>query len=206
MNNLNLNNNSLPQKQKIIVVVLIVFFVLVVIFWLWQVKAQINQPFIYPQQQKTASGVSSKPLDINTVLKNRDTDGDGLSDYDEIYVYHTSPYLEDSDSDGLSDQQEVKQGTDPNCPQGKDCQAPIIQNKIATTSNKANNSKVNKDNSVNNNLDQQSLQKALSGQADASTLRKLLIANGANESDLNKISDSDLMKSYQETLIKQNQK
>src|SRR5258708_2817826 len=54
-------------------------------------------------------------------MKSKDTDGDGLSDYDEVYVYHTSPYLKDSDSDGIDDKTELKRGTDPNCPEGKQC-------------------------------------------------------------------------------------
>ncbi|MBT5807827.1 hypothetical protein HOI18_00965 [Candidatus Uhrbacteria bacterium] len=50
-----------------------------------------------------------------------DTDGDGLVDYDELYIYKTSPYLTDSDSDGYDDNQEVFSGNDPNCPVGRDC-------------------------------------------------------------------------------------
>ena len=37
-------------------------------------------------------------------LSTRDTDQDGLSDFDEINIYQTSPYLKDSDSDGVDDQ------------------------------------------------------------------------------------------------------
>jgi len=48
------------------------------------------------------------------VLKNIDSDGDGLSDYEEIYIYKTDPYNQDSDGDGLSDYEEVMIfGTDP---------------------------------------------------------------------------------------------
>ncbi|MDZ4182289.1 MAG: hypothetical protein U1B83_05370 [Candidatus Cloacimonadaceae bacterium] len=47
-------------------------------------------------------------------LKDMDTDGDGLSDYDEIYVYKTDPKKADTDGDGLNDYVEVMQyKTDP---------------------------------------------------------------------------------------------
>ncbi len=43
-----------------------------------------------------------------------DTDDDGLSDGDEVNVYSTNPIASDSDADGLSDGQEITLGTDPN--------------------------------------------------------------------------------------------
>ena len=47
-------------------------------------------------------------------LKRRDSDGDGLSDYDEIFVHGTDPYNPDTDGDGLTDWEEVVIfGTDP---------------------------------------------------------------------------------------------
>jgi outer membrane protein OmpA-like peptidoglycan-associated protein len=47
-------------------------------------------------------------------LMERDSDGDGLSDYDEIYVYSTNPLSPDTDEDGLNDYEEVMTyGTDP---------------------------------------------------------------------------------------------
>ncbi len=63
-------------------------------------------------------------LNGQAIDKTKDTDGDGLSDYDELNIYHTSPYIKDSDSDGKSDGDEVKNNTDPNCPEGKDCGVP----------------------------------------------------------------------------------
>ena len=43
-----------------------------------------------------------------------DTDGDGLSDTDEITIYGTSPVLADTDGDGISDYEEViTHGFDP---------------------------------------------------------------------------------------------
>ncbi|MBI2482713.1 hypothetical protein HYV74_00880, partial [Candidatus Uhrbacteria bacterium] len=50
-----------------------------------------------------------------------DTDGDGLSDFEEFERIHSSPFLADSDSDGRTDKQEVEAGEDPNCPVGQVC-------------------------------------------------------------------------------------
>ena len=54
-------------------------------------------------------------------MKTKDTDADGLNDYEESKVYLTSPYLADSDSDGVDDKTELAKGDDPNCPVGKEC-------------------------------------------------------------------------------------
>jgi outer membrane protein OmpA-like peptidoglycan-associated protein len=51
----------------------------------------------------------------NTDPKKADSDGDGLSDYDEVKKYSTNPNKADSDGDGLSDADEIlKYKTDPN--------------------------------------------------------------------------------------------
>lgn len=60
------------------------------------------------------------------LLDTKDTDKDGIPDVQELQVYKTSPFLEDSDSDGISDQQEIADGTDPNCPQGRDCRVIVF--------------------------------------------------------------------------------
>jgi len=45
-----------------------------------------------------------------------DSDGDGLSDWEEINIYGTDPYLADTDGDGVSDFLEILYGTDPLVP------------------------------------------------------------------------------------------
>lgn len=46
-------------------------------------------------------------------LKMKDSDGDGLSDHDEIYEHGTDPFEADSDGDGITDGVEVDSGSDP---------------------------------------------------------------------------------------------
>ncbi len=60
-------------------------------------------------------GLSDKEeLVLGTDPLNPDSDGDGLSDGDEVKVYHTNPLNPDTDGDGLPDGEEVfKYHTDP---------------------------------------------------------------------------------------------
>ena len=46
----------------------------------------------------------------------RDSDGDGITDYDEISIFNTDPYSADSDGDGFIDGVEVENGFDPTDP------------------------------------------------------------------------------------------
>lgn len=72
------------------------------------------------QRYKTPAQIEAERIEA---MKTKDTDADGLNDYEESYVYETSPYLQDSDSDGVDDKTELAQGEDPNCPKGKECGA-----------------------------------------------------------------------------------
>jgi pimeloyl-ACP methyl ester carboxylesterase len=52
------------------------------------------------------SNLVEQSLGTNPLMA--DSDGDTLSDYDEMYAYNTNPALQDTDSDNLSDGVEVK--------------------------------------------------------------------------------------------------
>ena len=45
---------------------------------------------------------------LGTYMNDKDSDYDGLSDYDEVKIYHTDPLKADTDNDGLSDYEEVQ--------------------------------------------------------------------------------------------------
>ena len=104
---------GLSKEQKIGVILLSIFSVFAIGLGILQIRNTMYAPF--------ALNKKIPPLvrdDINTeeALMYRDTDKDGLNDFDESYVYLTSRYLADTDSDGLSDKAEVYKRTDPLCP------------------------------------------------------------------------------------------
>lgn len=132
----------------------------------------------------------------------KDTDGDSLLDVDELNIYKTSPYLEDSDSDGINDKQEIEAGTDPNCAAGKNCNS-ALENADAqdtNTSSVANTPDLNLKIATSTNSEAE-LKQILGGQnIDAKSLRQLLLSSGMSADILNKISDEQLLQTYQQTL------
>ena len=149
----------------------------------------------------TAEERESKELEES---KTKDTDGDGLVDYDEIYIYRTSPYLQDSDSDGHDDQTEVFSGNDPNCPEGRSCG--VI---AASTDEEANTSGVSvegltgadvsddlSDIDLNDPEDVQKLFQSMTNEQ----LRATLISAGMSEEELAQIDDETLNEFFNETI------
>lgn len=197
--------SSLDKNQKIAVAVLVFFGLFIISIWAVQFKKSLTDPFVYKgvDNTKEDATLSQQALDSSDeALKTKDTDGDGLSDWDELNIYKTSPYLDDSDSDGIKDGEEVNKGTDPNCPIGKDCSVTTPATASSTTPVLNNNigsavASPNLDVSGQSNAD---LQKMLQGGLDAVSLRKILIDSGMDQNALSKISDTELMSKYQELL------
>jgi hypothetical protein len=53
-------------------------------------------------------------LEDNETLLKLDRDNDKVSDFEELYIYFTNPFDKDTDGDGYSDYNEVNNGADPN--------------------------------------------------------------------------------------------
>ncbi len=196
---------NMPRPQKTAVVLLLGLGVVILFFGALQFRNRVVSPF-----QVDISGLATADSAVDTA--NKDTDSDGLSDYDEFNVYQTSPYLEDSDSDGLSDSVETKNGTDPNCPLGQDCIGGnnfAIEVATGTDSTISNASSTDYSSgglgtiNVSSSTSETDLRNALAGQVDAATLRQILLDNGADKTMLDAITDADLLKSYQEVLNNQ---
>lgn len=108
-------------------------------------------------------------------LRNKDTDSDGLTDYEELFTYNSSPYLYSSASDDISDGDKVKDGLNPNCPKGKTCSLPTVN-----------------------------LSAPSSGEVDVSFLRSALKASGAPAATVDQADDSTILALYQQALSNSN--
>jgi SOS response regulatory protein OraA/RecX len=116
---------QMDKSQKTLLIILGIIGIGILVLTFIQFKNYIEIPWPTSITGEEPANQTSK---INlgesedvTAMKNKDTDKDGISDYDELELYGTSPYLADSDSDGVSDKEEILLDEDPNCPQGKEC-------------------------------------------------------------------------------------
>lgn len=148
------NNYSIlisDKPPRYLIVAFFLFTALVLGVGFFQIRNNVYAVFS-GQVQVVKSNVSQNilPESLDKVLQEqaKDTDQDGLPDYDEVYFYNTSIYLADSDSDGLSDAEEVQNNTDPNCPEGTDCS----QFKIRESENSENLNEPQRNNLVEESL------------------------------------------------------
>lgn len=186
----------------------------------------INAPFAHLSNTNTTDSLAMSQ-EIVSELKNRDTDKDTLSDYQELFTTNTSPYLRDSDGDGLSDSDEAKNGTDPNCPEGRTCG--VVTNANASTNSgaspqiaalrqalKESGAPANVIDGMSDQELYQQYQSAVVGTSSAnenvnagsvdvnnlsaSQVRSLLQANGIDTSTLETVDDATLMSIYQDAI------
>jgi len=119
---------ELSRQQQVILVILTVMGVGGLVLGVRSIETNVRRPFIEQLQEYAKADTYLPPEERERreqrELKNKDTDEDGLNDYDELNVFNTSPYLKDTDSDGFDDQTEVFSNNDPNCPEGEDCSQP----------------------------------------------------------------------------------
>ena len=87
----------------------------------FQFKGTIYSPF---KQVSIEELELPDQAEVFAILSEQDTDGDGLSDFDERFVYQTSVYITDSDSDSFSDKEEVDAQSDPLNPESTPYRAP----------------------------------------------------------------------------------
>lgn len=182
--NENISVDKRSTKEKVTVVLVLITGFLAVILGITQMSSSIKKPLT--DLILLAGNDTGLPSEASAVLAQQlqDTDGDGLSDYDELNVYGTSPYLDDSDSDGVLDKAEIDAGHDPNCPGSDTCfrtDTTVLNTTLSPT-------------------DQKTL---LSASSDPKVIRELLIKNGFPKEQLDAITDAQLLATYQQAILGQ---
>ncbi|MFA6422274.1 MAG: hypothetical protein WCV92_02665 [Candidatus Buchananbacteria bacterium] len=175
-------NEKRSKKEKINTIAIVLVGILAVFLGFYEVVNGISNPFFFIKDDISNSNASTSL--VATDLNNTDTDSDGISDYNEIYIYKTSPYLEDSDGDGIKDNDEIKNGTDANCPQGQKC-AGLFNIGSSTSSTVPVFS---------------ALPDSASKSIDPATLRQLLISGGMSLEDVNALTDNEILQLYQQSM------
>ncbi len=198
----------LQTEQKIAFVLLVFLGFGGVIFGFRSFGSNIYRP-IQQQFAKYYTGedvmnTSAKDSAAVEEQKKKDTDGEGLSDYDELFVYKTSPYLKDSDSDSIDDKTEVFGGTDPNCPVGKDCTlAGETVNTSATQPKDVLGSTPGTEGILQSGQlkfqNSEDVQKFFKS-ATAQEIRSALIQSGMKKEEVDKISDEDLQRLFDQAV------
>jgi len=108
-------------EQKVAIVIFLFTSLVGLGLSVFYLKDELSSPFDIAYSGEKFETITDRERRELIEQKEKDTDQDGINDYDELNVYRTSPYLADSDSDGFSDSQEIKSGDNPNCPVGQTC-------------------------------------------------------------------------------------
>jgi len=183
-------SKKLSNEQKISFVLLLIFAIFALGLGVLKIRNTMYQPFaltnaIPPSIKNLADNINS--------LQYRDTDFDGLNDFEELYVYQTSPYLEDTDSDGVKDKDEVAKGTSPTCASGKVCSG--VLSARSATAGRSTSSLVNVMPPAGKPpVDLNTLLK------DPKLLRQALLNSGLEKSILDQLTDVQLLAIVKEAM------
>jgi len=219
--------HKLDRQQKISLAIISIIGIGVLIFGFWQFKNGVNIPLPDFSKDKKPTETAALEDTRDETLKNQDTDEDGLIDYDEVYVYNTSPYLQDTDSDGYLDKEEIENGYDPNCPAGQNCFSEVFEESTSLIPEDSSQMTPNEiraqlldtglvDEQTLNSIDDKTLMQLFEetvGAEESSKnniqnpanytpdqIRNLLIESGLEEEFVNSIDDEALMEMYEESL------
>lgn len=169
-------------NQRNLVIGLSIFVLFGTVFGVMRVFSNISAPFV----QNTNTIAGDQLTNINeklAALSQKDTDGDGINDFQELYQAGTSPYLADSDSDGINDLAEINSGTNPNCPEGQQCTG-FLPAQTNTNAQQTTNSK------TNTSADNENIT--------AAAIRETLKNAGSPQYLLDATSDAELLQLYEQ--------
>ena len=190
--------NTLSGEQKVGFTLLLVFALLALSLGFLQIRNTLYKSFAV---HEVVPFDIKDQIDTMDALRFRDTDQDGLTDFDELYLYNTSRYLDDSDSDGILDGQEILLGNNPLCPEGEDCGVDISEDSQEVGAESGINIPKPSLTIAGIDADEELVDLRLIFN-DPEKIRLLLIESGIGEDELNNFTDEMLLestKSYRET-------
>jgi hypothetical protein len=108
---------AFTKEQRISVGILSICGFFAVALSLFQLRASIREPFLAERAKALAFKQGLVPTDEEIEAKQRrtDTDGDGISDWDETNVFRTNPNLRDTCGDGIPDNIRIATGKNLSC-------------------------------------------------------------------------------------------
>lgn len=115
--------DRLTKKQKVFFVVFVLCATGALVFSYLNVREGIYAPFKVSLEeiQKNKDLLKDPTVEAEKLAKRVDSDGDGLSDWDEENIYHTSPYLWSTAGDSMPDNVKIALGENPLCKHGEAC-------------------------------------------------------------------------------------
>ncbi len=211
--------DKFDKRHKIGLSLLVVAIITITSVWVIQLRRNIISP-LYAGSQNNQQVANNQLSQAELDLKNKDTDNDGLNDWDELNIYKTSPYLPDTDSDTFSDKQEIESGNDPTCPQGESCavvsQSPTLNSDTAfsnpsldallnnavtntTTVSPATPPATSSERSLTEE-EKKALRDAFGVSPSASDLREFLLQAGMDKKTLDGLSDEQIISTFNEMI------
>ena len=181
----------LTTEQKFSVSLFVVFGLVALILSIVQVRRSLIYPFTSSVDDLVAVQNMFGPTDeeLEEEARRTDDDGDGISNWNEEQVFHTSPYLADTDSDGIADNTEIARGSDPNCPEGEDCAYSLTTNASASDGFSG----------VSQGIGGGSGVMPLVPERSPEAIRTFLRAQGVSDADIANYSDEMLLEAYDQS-------
>ncbi|MBI4598900.1 hypothetical protein HY734_01740 [Candidatus Uhrbacteria bacterium] len=204
---------AFSREQKVGFGLLLAIGLAGAVFGLWSIPSNLRRPF--DVQLASYNGpefltLSEQESQEAARQKAADTDKDGLSDYDELFVFQTSPYLADSDSDGFDDKTEVYSGNNPNCPAGRDCTTAVVADSPEASSGGSADSvfsalfQGDATRFQNASFDSPEDIQAFLSELNADDIRAMMVAQGVPQQTIDQLTDEELMQLFQETVDQAN--
>lgn len=185
---------AFSHEQKVGLYLVISFGVLAILMGTLYIGSHLTQAFDVEYDGPPVLTHEQEQLQAIRELQTTDTDKDGFTDYEELYLYRTSPYLLDTDGDGTDDKTEVTAGADPNCAPGKPCEQTVIEAQGSQGIDfQAPGSEV---------LDEsEAALQALTTGVTPDQVRQFLLDNGTDPELVNSYSDEEIMSIYQSVIV-----